>query len=208
MSSNAVVDFVVQISGERVLRATLEQLATKETRRAARKALNSGMSILKRALRAAAPDPETPGHDGKGLRAAINSRHKRNSRSGIVEAKVGIGVGKSKYSKAKGNQQRAPHLHLIALGTQDRFTGAKTQRRAGARTRTRKDGTTYRQGRHAPGTVSIITGNKRMHRGRMYGNPFVSQTATRLDRAVTVHMADIFVEEIEKAAAKLASRGS
>ena len=203
MSSNAVVDFLVEISGDRVLRSTLERLATKETRRAARKALTAGMAITQRALRAAAPPAETAGHSSASLRQDIRSRHQRNKRRGEVEAKVGIGVGKRKYSAAKGNLQRAPHLHLIALGTKDRHTGERTYRVRGRLTRRRKNGSEYTLGKHAAGQVTLPTKSRRAFRGRMYANPFIPQTAGRLGRAVNAHMADVFVEAIEQAAARL-----
>lgn len=205
MSSNAVVDFMVEITGDRLLKATLEQLSTRETRRAARKALTSGTSVLTRALKAAVPAAKTPGHSSRSLQQSIRGRQKRNKRSGIVEAKVGIGVGRRKYSEAKGNLQRAPHLHLIALGTGERYTGQRTYRVRGQRKMRRKDGTTYTLGRHASGgRVAARTNSPRHYRGRMHANPFIPQTASRLDRALTTHMADVFVQEIEAAARRLA----
>lgn len=182
--SKAALALMLEISGDRIVKATFEQLANKETRRAARKALTSGMQVLTKALKAASPVAKTEGHSGRGLRQAIRSRHVRNKRTGIAEAKVGIGVGKKTPARTA---KMKPHFHLVALGTEPRHTGARQVKG--------KRGTGRR----------IITGNPTYYRGRMPANPFVATTSNALSRAVNVHMADVFVHEIEQAARRLAN---
>ena len=80
----------------------------------ARSTLGAGLTVINKAQRQAAPVGPTGN-----LKANIGKRNERNKRSGVFEAKTGIGVGK-KSTKLRKGIVNAPHGHLVALGTKPR----------------------------------------------------------------------------------------
>lgn len=108
----------VEILGDRRLIAKLDGLANREIRRIDRNAVNRGMTLIRKAIRA-----EIPSHM-KSVKKGVGSRFKKNKKTGLREAKVGSGVGKKKAAQT-------PHSHLILLGTKERVqksTGRKVGR--------------------------------------------------------------------------------
>jgi len=109
--TNATAIVRLQIQGDKALLRALDRLSRQGAARASRAALRAGMKPVKKAIEA-----EVKSQVGKKtgrLRKAVGARMARNRRSGIYQAKVGMNVGK----KTGG---RAPHAHLIALGTRVR----------------------------------------------------------------------------------------
>jgi hypothetical protein len=76
---------------------------------------------MKGAIKKAAPVGKT----GM-LKKSIGSRFQRASKGRPVVAKAGVNVGKKK--KKEINTKRAPHAHLVALGTK-----ARTRKRLGGK---------------------------------------------------------------------------
>jgi hypothetical protein len=129
------------VTGDRELDRRLAHLSDKGAKRAGRAAINAGLTVVAKAIRAAVPPVETPGHRKSSITKAVGSRNKKNRTTGVQEAKAGFGVGKKRG-------RVAPHAHLLALGTDDRHTGSKRDRRRGA-------------------TGRISTGAERAFRGRV-----------------------------------------
>ena len=129
-----MLDLHATITGDAALQAKFEALATKDSKRAFRAALNAGLKILRTAIRAAIPEAKTPGHNMKHIRKAVGMRFVSKRKTGLTEAKVGFHVGKQRETKAakaarklKGEKRKAaphrtPHAHLLAAGTGMRRT--------------------------------------------------------------------------------------
>ena len=102
------------LTGDKELERTLRKLADKAADRVARNTLGAGVTVINKAQRQAAPVGPTGN-----AKADIGKRNERNERSGVFEAKTGVGVGK-KATKLRKGIVNAPHGHLIALGTKPR----------------------------------------------------------------------------------------
>ncbi len=88
------------------------------------------MTVMAKAMRKAAPVGEK-----KMVKKSIGQKLKKNKKTGLHEARVGINVGKKRRPKddqlgvaagldaKKGNRSKyqSPHAHLVALGTKPRF---------------------------------------------------------------------------------------
>lgn len=103
------------ITGDAELERTLAALGDdKAADRVAKSAIGAGLTVLRKAIRAAAPVGPTGN-----LKASIGRRLERATSRRRSVGKAGINVGKqSSRSKEKVN---APHSHLVALGTKQRF---------------------------------------------------------------------------------------
>lgn len=105
---------MTHVTGDRELEQQLLKLARRDTRRVVRNATNKGLTHISKAIRQQAPVGKT-----KAVRKTIGKRFARSRQTGQMEAKAGIDVGKR---NRKGTKTRAPHAHLSALGTKERFT--------------------------------------------------------------------------------------
>lgn len=103
----------VEIVGSQRLRNKLEKLAHKDIRRINRNALNKGMTVIQKGIKSEIPS------GSKDLKKSIGKRYRKNRRKGLMEAKVGAGVGKKKPKDGKKDQW---YLFLQLVGTTDRFT--------------------------------------------------------------------------------------
>lgn len=115
-----------RITGDRQVVDRLTRLR-RATRKATRKAANRALGELQKAIKAKAPRWAKPAV-GKRLLKAVSPTE--------ADGKVGIHVGKRKRSRGAGRgsgsgrdrtrggeyANRAPHAHLIELGTRDRYT--------------------------------------------------------------------------------------
>ena len=104
------------ITGVPELEAVLSKLADKAADRVARSAIGGGLTIAAKRIKQAAPKGKTGA-----IRKSIKSRFKRAQGGRAPSAKIGINVGKQKKT-AEGFAKRikAPHSHLVALGTKPR----------------------------------------------------------------------------------------
>jgi hypothetical protein len=105
----------MSITGDKALDAKLKDLELRTAKRIARKAINKGLTQIARGQRAAAPT--------KRIKGTVGSRNKKNRKTGLAEAKVGMNVGKKLT-----NPKRMPHAHLLALGTSERTTRSGASR--------------------------------------------------------------------------------
>jgi hypothetical protein len=140
------------VTGVDELDANLRELAGPGATRASLASVRAGLRILQRAEAQAAPQGETGA-----LKRSIGSRMLRRSRG--LGGKAGIDVGQKPIGRVvnKGSHyksNRGPHGHLVALGTQRRFS---TSGRVWNK-RTRR--------------WEHVTGVK-LYRGRMPGNNFI-----------------------------------
>lgn len=175
------------IQGLAQLEARIKSLPLKVEKRIVRKALNKAAGVIVRGIRKEVPKGAT--------KAAAKEIGKRiMSKGGIVAAKIGVGVSSPKRKKkgdkgAKQNRNREqvgatePHAHLLALGTADRYTGARTWKNKG-------------------GKVTKKTGNKRAFRGRVKPDKFVSRGTTNSLSKFAAVLGDAIKAGIEKEAAK------
>lgn len=136
------------ITGVPEVDAKLRNIDTKVAKRVGRKAVNAGLRVLAKRIKAAVPEAETTGHGRRKLQTSVGTRNKKNRRANVQEAKAGIGVGNAA-------KKAVPHAHLIAAGTGERYTGSSTRR---GRTKS--------------------TGNQRAYRGRVTPRPFVRTGGT------------------------------
>lgn len=97
------------ITGVPELNRRLKNLERKAARKVGRKAVNKGLGVLVKAIRAKAP---------RKLRPIVGKRHKKNRNTKELEAKAGVGVGMS----AKKREKNGWYLFLQATGTKDRTT--------------------------------------------------------------------------------------
>jgi len=103
------------VTGDKELDAKLASLPNKVQRKIARSALGKAMTLLLKEAKKKAPVGTTGA-----LKSSLGRRFKRITRQGITQAKVGIDVGKRKSGATQS--LTAPHGHLVALGTKQRFT--------------------------------------------------------------------------------------
>lgn len=99
-------------TGDKAIDAKLATLQTKVGARLARYALKAGVSKLASAIRKAAPVGPTGN-----LKKSVGSRIEEKGR-GVFVAKTGLNVGKR---SVKRRGRMAPHSHLVAIGTQQRY---------------------------------------------------------------------------------------
>jgi HK97 gp10 family phage protein len=99
------------LTGDKEIENTLTKLADKAADRVARNALGAGLTVVAKAMKQAAPVGKTGA-----VKASIGKRNEKKKRTGVMEAKAGINVGK----KTKQKGRFAPHAHLVALGTKPR----------------------------------------------------------------------------------------
>lgn len=128
----------VVTTGFAELDETLSYLRTTSANRIARKAVSRMATIVVRYQRR-----EIAGEDWapKTSDRGISSRNTKGRLSSIKAAKAGIGVGSAQKKwgtvvnrgRRKGVGVSARNLHWFALGTQDRYTGAKSVGRKGRR---------------------------------------------------------------------------
>lgn len=92
----------ITLTGQKELDAKLKQLGTKGGNRVARNSLGAGARVVQKAIKKIAP---------KSIKDAIGMRNEKGRKSGKLETKVGVNVGKRSKTKAK---RWAP---VIVLGT-------------------------------------------------------------------------------------------
>jgi hypothetical protein len=108
------------ITGDKALDRKLKRLATSGQRKILRSALGKGLTVLGRGIRNAI-DP-----DQKSAKKTVGSRNKKNKKTGLHEAKVGLGVGKHSKSKKQRDSNRPGvgisknNIHWLVLGTKER----------------------------------------------------------------------------------------
>lgn len=112
---------MIEITGDKELDAKLLALGQKEARKVAASAIRKGMTVISKAIKAEVK--ATFKSKTGNLHNGIGARLKRISSPENVTAKVGVGVGPAK-AMAKKLAGAAAHLHLLALGTQERQTKA------------------------------------------------------------------------------------
>jgi plasmid stabilization system protein ParE len=167
------------ITGDDKLDRQLSQLESGATA-VAEKATLAAAKHYEDAIRAAAPVGQPRKYKGRvirpgALRKSIGRRRLVKTREGARGAKVGVNV-----VSRPGSNRRAPHGHLVTLGTQDRWTGTSTRRRRGGR------------------IVTKITGNARRFRGRVTPRDFVRRGSAAAEPAANVTMARVVDEEVAK----------
>lgn len=95
------------VTGSEALQRELERLQLREVPRAAAAGTVDGVEILAEAIRGRAPIGRTGS-----VQNAVGQRLVSGSRAGLVEGKAGLNVAK----------RGGGHAHLVALGTERRFT--------------------------------------------------------------------------------------
>lgn len=103
------------ITGDKELERTLATLGDAKTAdRIAKSAIGAGLTVLNRAIKALVPVGQTGN-----LKSSIGRRLERSkSTKWRAVGKAGVNVGKTRKD---GTHKRAPHSHLVALGTKERF---------------------------------------------------------------------------------------
>lgn len=149
------------LTGDRQLDARLKRLAdAKAARRIARRGLAAGLTVLRKEAKRRAPNTR--------VKKAIGSTNKRSRSTKLHTAKMGanVGVKKSGY---------LPHIHLLILGTAQRF-------------------------RKAVG--GLFSGSKNTRTGKIEPNDFVREAAVAKQSAAVDAMRVKVMEEIAKEARK------
>mgnify|MGYP000955609506 CR=1 FL=1 len=153
----------------------------KDATRIGRRALGAMFREYRKGIRQAVPlrlSGKNAGSANDTIQSEVNYKV-FTKRGNIISAKVGVSVGKKnprqKFAKGESFQEfksrvmglyskgkiALPHAHLLALGTVNRWTGAKDVRK-------RKGGKLVIVGKRA-------TGNPTLFRGRVTKSPFVMQ---------------------------------
>jgi HK97 gp10 family phage protein len=184
-----------------ILVTRLNTLSYGAASRASRKAIRAGLRVLRDAMKQMAPVKSGQ------LRRSLGERFRKVRRGedrGIVEAKVGLNVGKKKRSKTKGGEDRpndayAPHAHLVTLGTQDRWRGVKY-----GRVRARKGKASVYDpskdaisGRLAAAWISGKGAQSVKFVGRMKPNPFVRWASQRVASSASKMIRDRLKQELD-----------
>lgn len=166
------------LEGFEKLRSKLKTLGPRVEKKVCRRAIGRASTVIAQGIRSAAPVGDT-----KSIKKEVGKKV-NTKKPGQVTAKIGLGVGKKKRTKG-GDKKKSgyqPHGHLIAAGTQNRYTGTRTRKNRKGQTRSSK------------------TGNKRAFRGRVNPDQFVKRgTAASQGAAMTV-MTDTLRQGIEQEA--------
>jgi hypothetical protein len=101
------------LTGVPELDSAMQQLAIPIANRIGKAALRAGVKAVAKAQKAAAPVGKTGG-----VQASIGSRMDAYGRQGLINAKAGVGVGKTTKTRTAVD---APHAHLVAAGTKKRW---------------------------------------------------------------------------------------
>jgi hypothetical protein len=111
------------VTGEREILARLKHLDSKGQRKVTRAAIGAGQTVIRKEMRAQIPP------DQKDVRKTVASRYKRKKSTKLMEAKVGIGVGKQTGGRPQLRLATRPgvgiskaNVHWWALGTGQRKT--------------------------------------------------------------------------------------
>ena len=109
------------ITGDKRTDRRLARLESRDAKRIGRRVVTAGVRVMAKGIKAEVPIASTAGHSNKSTKRAIGWRNKKNRRTNVQEAKAGGNVGKKKG-------QRAPHIHLITIGTRRRQTSSGANR--------------------------------------------------------------------------------
>jgi len=170
------------LTGDKEIEATLTALEDKAADKVAIAALGTGISIVAGMMKKMAPVGPTGN-----LRKNIGRRIVRGKTDGLMRGKAGVNVGKRKvaekvaYSRGAGGN-RAPHAHLVALGT-----GQRHRQTIG-------------------GKFSYITNPKedQLSTGSMPSNPFIKAAYQQSQSKVAVKMRQRAAKALAKELAKVA----
>lgn len=99
------------VTGVDEIERRLRHLADKGKDRVSRSALGGGLTVVRKEIKKAAPK------ESGQLRKSIGRRLEKRKGNRPMVAKAGINVGKTRKGKTAN---RAPHGHLVALGTKQR----------------------------------------------------------------------------------------
>lgn len=165
------------ITGVAEVDAALADAGDRGARKAGRKAVNAGGQVYVLEIRRAI------GSSGRLTRSAarrlqrtVKKRYRKNRQADAMEMKIGPGVAKQVLTGVH------PELiHLLVLGTEDRYTGARTWRNKG-------------------GKASRETGNPRRYRGRMLPMNVVPRGAAAANGPAVAAMRKKLAVEIEREA--------
>lgn len=132
----------LNMTGVREIDAKLEGLEKKTAKKIARASINAGLGEMRKEIRKRAPTGKT-----KVLKKSIGNRFRKKKRTELMEAVVGINVGKTYGGYTKSGKKKkanvARHGHLVALGTNVR------QNKSGANRGTINPNDFVRQGTEA-----------------------------------------------------------
>ncbi len=103
----------IYITGDDQLEGMLRHLETKVADRIAKSCLSAGLTVIARAMKKMAPVGET-----EALKKSIGRRLEKGRGGNTFTAKAGINVGK--MTQKLRQVVKAPHSHLVALGTKAR----------------------------------------------------------------------------------------
>lgn len=159
------------ITGDKALDRKLARLAGRDSGRARRAAAKAGITEIAKGIRSEVPVGPT-----KNLKKSIGGRvakAKGGPQKGVTEAKAGVNVGKKRG-------KRAPHAHLVGLGTKER-----TRRKLGGKF----------AGVENPTAEQLGT-------GAMPADDFVRRGFDKASGAAKAKTLGKLAKEIEKAAAK------
>lgn len=173
------------LTGDDQIEKAIQYLKDKSADKIAKSVMGAGLTVFAKEMKKEAPKGAT-----RQLEASIGKRLERNKRTGLVTAKVGINVGKTKKGKTR---KLAPHSHLVGLGTQTRTRKSIGGRFSGYE-RVHLDG-------------SSIPGNPQLLTGAMPANPFVKKAYQRARSSATAAMRKRAEKKLITEAAK-AKKGS
>jgi hypothetical protein len=160
--NSAYTGLLFELTGDKRIDARLKRLERNIQSRIASAACTAAIRVIAKAQKSAAEIPAE--------KKAIGSRVKKSGADDVV-AKAGVGVGKKRKPKAAGQKLRQArgikNVTWYILGTEARFTGAKTWKSKGGAVRTKS------------------TDKPRAFRGRMRAHLFLRQASeSAMPRAI------------------------
>jgi hypothetical protein len=169
------------LTGVKEIDQAIRKLSSKEGDKVAKAAISGGLAELAKSIKKEAPKGATGT-----LRKSIGKRFERQKGQKLVTAKAGVNVGKQKKTAESMNgKPRAPHSHLVALGTQPR-----TRKKIG-------------------GKWSYITDptDKQLSTGVMPSNPFVRLGTSKAQSKILGKMTKNAAKAMERQALKARKKG-
>lgn len=194
------------IEGATELLLQFETLSQQASKRIMRAALGAGLRVIVAAIKYGIPKPRTQARKDGGRRSKNRNRRKfqrtigsvvKKDRSGIVQAKAGVGVG----SGRKHVKEDTWYGFLLSMGTRQRFRrlrktkSAKPTKGSG---RVRKiDSTTGRIYRAFAATVAVLPTGR--IRAEDWVGPAFAASQSKAQAAIKARVSDGILKEVGRA---------
>lgn len=194
------------LEGATELLLQFETLSQQSSKRIMRAALGAGLRVIVAAIKAGIPKPRTRSRKVGGRQSKNRNRRKfqrtigqvvGKDRSGILQAKAGVGVGSGRKHVKEDNW----YGFLLSMGTRQRFRRLKktksTKRRNGSGRVRKIDSRTGRIYRAFAATIAVLPTGR--IRAEDWVGPAFAASQSKASEAIKARVSDGILKEIGRA---------